>query len=339
MRDFDAIWAGAGLSALMMVMAGCDSRERIHDPAAASRPTIGAVSVDDSSAYDRELIQAKTGHIDPALREQAIIRVFDKYGVTYPRSLAPVGPVMPEDADDAAPFRSAAAKASYIASSFNPLRRDFTGNTNDIVTFYYNITVQNGEGLAAAAIANTANVDPFLVAFYAEPGGTPIIQIVKVVAYNDDVSSGNRHSVINWTNNTGSAKGITVVAFAYSTATRGLAHLVVNTTNSSHSLINQPIGGLKQFGATPLPEEPTNCNFRGTQMTFKKVSGIADFTTALVIDTKAMRGGFLQRRDHTLELPWRVDNTYPSFALLYASVANPAGTVRLIQKDAYSCVN
>lgn len=52
-----------------------------------------------------------------------------------------------------------------------------------------------------------------------------------------------------------------------------------------------------------------------------------------------MRGGLLQRRDHTLELPWRVYNPYPSFALIYSSVANPAGTVQLTQKDAYSCVN
>jgi hypothetical protein len=339
MRNFEAIRAGAGLSALMMALAGCDSGERIQGPSAASRPAIGAVGVDDSSAYDRELIQAKARNTDPVLRDQAIIKVFDKYGVSYPRALAPVEPARAENADGAAPLGAAAAKAAYISSSFNPLRRDFTGNTNDIVTFYYNITVQNGEGLAAAAIANTANVDPFLVAFYPEPGGTPSIQTVKVAAYNDDAGSGNRNSVISWTNNTGSAKAVTVVAFAYSTATRGLGHLVVNTTSSSHSLINQPIGGLKQFGANALPEEPTNCVFRGTQMTFKKVSGIADYTTALVIDTQAMRGGFIQRIDHTLELPWRVYNPAPSFALLYASTANPAGSVRLIQRDAYACVN
>jgi hypothetical protein len=339
MRNFEAIWAGAGLSALMMVMAGCDSSERIHEPSAATGPAIGAVGVGDSSEYDRELIRAKAGNTDPALGDQAILRVFDKYGVSYPRPLAPAGPASAGEADGAVPFGAAAAKASYIASSFNPLRRDFSGNSGDIVTFYYNITVPNGEDLAAAAIANTANVDPFLVAFYPEPGSTPIIQIVKVVAWNDDSSPGNRHSVIGWTNNTGSAKTVTVVAFAYSTATRGLAHLVVNTTNSSHSLINQPIGGLKQFGATALPAEPSNCVFRGTQMTFKRVSGTPDNVTALVIDTQAMRGGYLQRNNHTLELPWRVYNTYPSFALLYSAAATPAGTAQLTQRDSYSCVN
>jgi hypothetical protein len=349
MGYFKSFWAGSGLSALMLVMGGCDTGERAQDPAGPN-PTIGATDLTGSSEFDRELIAAKTGNEDPARREQAIRAVLDKYGVAYPHADEPAQPLPAEATDGAEPVGRAAAKTAFISSAWNPLRRDFTA-TNDIHTFWNSVRVENGESYVAAAIGNTASVDPFLVAYYYEDENSS--PLVKVVAYNDDISGDNRNSRISWTNNTGTVQHIATVAFAYSSATRGQAHLVVNTTRFTQSILNAEIGGLHQYGATALPAGPTNCFPSATWTWLQGLSGTPKIGKALVVDTKAMRGGVLQVShvggETLVNLPWSVDDPYPSFALFFIPVlgvlpANWRDTEsptawRFIQKDHYSCVN
>jgi hypothetical protein len=339
MRNFKMISTGAGLSALMTVMVGCESAERIQTPSSPSQPTIGAVGTEDSSEFDRELIRAKVDKVDPARSDEAIMRVFDKYGITYtrPKSLETVLPV---DAGMQSPSGDAVAAKSGATSrtSFNAVRRDFSATAGDIATFTDVVTLEPGHMVVCAALGKTASVDPFVVAYYPDPFGTPKLKHLKVVAFNDDVGSANRNSAIQWTNNTGVQRTVWIIAFAYSTATKGLGTVIVNTSTSAHTYVDQPIGGLKQWGATALPTVPKDCWFSKTEMRYRITSGdIYGPPFALIIDNQAMRGGYMsQFSNHFLDLPWQVNNPYPSFALIAGGTAGH--TVRLTQTDMYNCV-
>lgn len=341
MLDFKAIRTGAGLSALMTAMIGCDSGERIQATPAASRPDIGAVSLEDSSEFDRELIRTKAGHADPALQVKAIQELFDRYGVAYPRAAAPDAPIVVETAAFPESSGAAAKEAAAQNISWTAVRRQFSANVNDIVTFRNVADVRRGESVASAALAGSANVDPVLVAFYAETLGPERFRL-KVAAFNDDAGSANRNSVISWTNNTEIDQFVYIVAFAYSTSSRGLGNVVVNTTRTSNFFTNQPIGGLKQWGAAPLPQVPNRCVFSKTRITYEQLTGTGrNFGTALVVDNKAMRGAYIWDTPASIDLSWQVDNPYPSFALLFGDPLPSRQTgaiVQVTQRDIYSCV-
>jgi hypothetical protein len=339
MRNFKLISTGAGLSALMTVMVGCESAERIQTPSSPSQPTIGAVGTEDSSEFDRELIRAKVDKVDPARSDEAIMRVFDKYGITYTR---PKGQetVLPADAGMENPSGNpAAAKSGATArTSFEAVRRDFSATAGDIATFGDLVVLEPGQMVVAVALGNTANVDPCLVAYYPDPFGTPKLKHLKVVAFNDDVGSANRNSAIQWSNNTGVQRTVWIFAFAYSTPSKGLGTVIVNTSTTANTYANQPIGGLKQWGATALPNIPHGCQFNKTVMRYRITSGdIYGPPFALIIDNQAMQGGYMsQFPDHFLDLNWQVNNPYPSFALIAGGTAGH--TVRLTQTDKYNCV-
>lgn len=345
MDRMKAFWTGTGLSALMAVMAGCDSGERIQEPAGAA-PAIGAQGITDSSDFDRDLIAAKTANADPDRREQAIRSVLDKYGVPYSRAYPAAYPA--GTADGTASIGMAAAKAAFTSASWNPVRRDFSGG-NDIHTFSMSVFVDQGQTLGIAVIGNSASVDPFVVASYKD-GINNDAYPVRVIGFNDDASSANRNSVLGWTNNTGRWQIIDIVAFSFASSTRGQAFVSVAVNGAAQNLYNREIGGMHLYGATPLPTAPTNCFPNSTYLWLQNPSGPM-LGTALVIDTKAMRGGSITLTATTplpLALPWIVDNPYPSFALVYNPEFGELSpnwpqnetpyTWELIQKDHYTCV-
>jgi hypothetical protein len=340
MGHIKALLAGSGLSALVMIWGGCDSSERVQDPSG-SKPNIGTTDFSGSSEFDSELIAAKNGTSDPIQRLQAMAAVLDKYGVAHPPATE-----FSEAADAAGP---AAKTASH---SWSPVRRDFQA-TNDIHTYRGVVTVGNGQSARFAALGNSDNVDPFLVAYYVDENpAVSTAYIVRVVGFNDDVSSGNRNAVVTWTNNTGNSKTIQFVAFAYSSITRGKGLISTTVNGSTTNLSDRQIGGLKQFGATALPANPGGCiQPLGTTIKATRLSG-SERGAALVIDTRVMRGGHLEmlaNSDASRALPWIVDNPYPSFALLYKPYtgilpSNWADTevptkYRFTQTDRYGCVD
>jgi hypothetical protein len=329
-----------GVLALILGLAGCDSGERIQDPSSSQRP-IGATDLTGSSEFDRELIAAKSQGSDQEHREQAIVAVLDKYGVAHPKVQAQFLSIP-----------SIAGAAAKTARSFwDPTRRNFTAG-NDIHTYHGAVTVPNRGHLRLGAIANTASVDPFMVAYYgstSQPSQNAFN--VVVVGYNDDVASGNRNSIIEWTNNTGGAKLVGFIAFAFSQYSRGKGTIQITVDGSSTNLLNREIGGLIQYDAIALPPAPDGCTIPvSTLATFTTLSGGGYGESALLIDTKALGGAIILGRPapvETITFPWIVNNPYPSFALLYEPVSgvlpanwseNPSN-YQFIQKEHYSCVN
>lgn len=338
MRHFKKISVGTGLTALLSVLAGCESIDQIQDPPTASKRNIGAVGVEDSSDFDRELIQAKLKNTDPAQQDKAMKHVLDKYGLAYKQGngIEESGPVEPPNND--APSLVTAARTTL--NSFNPVRRDFSANGVDLATFVTSLNLKNGESLAAVALGKTASVDPFLIAYYSDPFGTPKLSYPKVVAYNDDAGAANRNSVIQWTNNTGVVRVLVVIAFAYSTSTSGLGNVIVNTSTSSNVYFDQPIGGYKRFGGNPLPDVPNNCVFKKTQMRYSITSGDYNNFRVIAIDNMVMKGGGITGfPSHFLDLNWQVNNPYPSFVLFH-SFGGPSNIYSLSYKqtDMYTCI-
>jgi hypothetical protein len=343
MGQVQAFLKGTGLWALAMLCGGCDSTGRVQEPSG-SEPEIGTTDLSGSSEFDRELIAAKNGIADPFERLRAMEAVLDKYGVAHPPATE-----FDEAADPAGPIGPAAKTASH---SWAPVRRDFQA-TNDIHTYRGSVTVGNGQFARFAALGSAANVDPFLVAYYVDENpAVSTAYIVKVIGYNDDVTSDNRNAVVTWTNNTGNSKTIQFVAFAYSSAARGKGLISTTVNGSSVNLADRQIGGLKQFGATPLPPFPGGCSQPlSTTIKVTRTSG-SERGAALVIDTQAMRGGHLEllaNPDASRTLPWIVHNPGPSFALLYKPYtgilpSNWAATevptqYRFTQTDRYGCVD
>ncbi len=341
MADRKAFSAGTGLMALMALMAstGCDSGGRIQEPAA-SKARIGTVDFTGSSEFDRELIAAKAGLTDLSQREEAMAAVLDKYGIAHP----PV-PAFSWTSEGT----PAAAKGN--AASFYPVRRDFTAG-NDIHTYRSSVSVANGQWVRIAALGNTDNVDPYLVAYYTDDvAASSSAYKVKVIGYNDDVASDNRNSVVTWTNNTGSAKNIQFVAFSFAASTRGKGLISTTVGATSVNLPDREIGGMHLYGATPIVNEPGNCVPSYTRVKETPVSGGGYRAAALVIDTQAMRGGYIQDTPalgtQTLNFSWIFHNPYPSFALLFEPYTNvlpsnwseTPSQYRLTQIDVYSCVN
>jgi hypothetical protein len=342
MGQFKAFLAGTGLSALVGALGGCDSGGRVHEPEG-SKPALGATDLSGSSEFDRELIAAKNGTADPVRQVQAMMAVLDKYGVAHPPATE-----LSELADAPAAVGPAAKTASH---SWSPVRRDFQA-TNDIHTYRGAVTVGNGQFARFAALGTGANVDPFLVAYYVDDNpAVSTAYIVKVIGYNDDVTSDNRNAVVTWTNNTGNSKTIQFVAFAYSSITRGKGLISVTVNGTSTNLSDRQIGGLKQFGAASLPASNGCTQPFSTTIKATRLSG-SERGAALVIDTQAMRGGHLEllaNSDASRTLPWIVNNPYPSFALLYKPYtgilpSNWANTevptqYRFTQTDRYGCVD
>lgn len=340
------IITGSCLAALVMVLGGCDSRERVQDVSGA-KPDIGTTDFSGSSEYDRELIAAKNGNADPVLRLRAMEAVLDKFGVAHPPATefaAATDPAGPIDGIDPA--------AKTASHSWNPVRRDFQA-TNDIHTYRGAVTVENGQFSRFAALGSAANVDPFLVAYYIDENpAVSTAYIVKVIGFNDDVASDNRNAVVTWTNNTGKPKTIQFVAFAYSSMARGKGLISTTANGTSTNLFDRQIGGLKQFGATQLPPAPSGCTQPlSTTIKATRLSG-SERGAALVIDTQAMRGGHLEllaNSDASRTLPWVVNNPYPSFALVYKPFTGvlpsnwPDTEVptqhRFTQTDRYGCVD
>lgn len=345
MGRLKAFITGFGLSALMMAWSGCDSSERIQAPPA-SRPTFGTTDLSGSSEFDRELIAAKNGTDDPIERVRAMTAILDKYGVDHPPATEFAG--MPAAADPAA-FAPAAKTASH---TWSPIRRDFT-SPNGIHTYRGSVSVGNGQSSRFVAMGNADNVDPFLVAYYVDDN--PAVSTaykVRVVGFNDDYTGLNRNSVILWTNNTGGAKTIQFIAFAYSSVSRGKGFITTTVNGTTTSFFDREIGGLKLFGATALPAIPSDCNHpRSTRIKLARPSG-SQRGSALVMDAQAMRGGHLDMLANSLaslELPWMVNNPYPSFALVYQPFTGvlPANWAlsevptqyRFTQTDIYDCVD
>jgi len=334
MGDFKAFWTGTGIAVLMMAMGGCDTSERVQDPSGAG-PTVGAKGIDDSSPFDRELIAAKNGNADPARREQAMMAILEKYGVRYPQANAGSTNPIPEASGSLSASSPALAKSAAAPA----VRRDLSVSSADFETFVNHEFVGPHQTLALVAIGGAANVDPFLVAYIKE-GNYPN-NPVQVIGYNDDVSSDNRNSRIIWTNNSDAQQLVEIAAFAYSTAGRGRA-TVYQIVDGSARIFNGAIGGMHQYGATPPPAVPSRCVPFWTNISLQRTSGTG-WSNALVVDTKAMRGGLLAADDRfpatQMDLPGNVDNPYPSFVLLYSNTGVAVSNYRFIQKDIYSCVN
>jgi hypothetical protein len=206
--------------------------------------------------------------------------------------------------------------------------------------------------LRIGAFAGADNVDPFLVAYYVDDN--PVFSgayKVRVVGFNDDLASDNRNAVVEWTNTTGNSKVVEFVAFAYSTATRGKGIISITVDGTTTGLLNREIGGLHQYGAAPVSNVPSNCQPSQTWVTETPLFGGGYRAAALVIDTQAMRGGYI--RDipslgpQTLVFPWTLHNSYPSFALLFEAYSGvlpsnwseTPSQYEYRQVDHYSCVN
>jgi hypothetical protein len=145
-----ALSVGTGLSVLALGLIGCDSGGPVEDPSD-GKTSIATTDLTGSSQFDRELIAAKSETTDPALQEQAIVAVLDKYDVAHPPSAVGV--------PHGAALRAAAVSAAAIAASFSPVRRDFLAG-NDIHTCRGAISVGTTQFLSIAAIGSSANVDP-----------------------------------------------------------------------------------------------------------------------------------------------------------------------------------
>ena len=339
MRDLQAYMIGSGISALL-VLGGCDSAPQVQEPSQA-KPRIGATDIYGSSEYDRELIAAKAAAADPALRERAITAVLDKYGIVHPPargySLEP------------ATTLSAAAK---VAGQSPVVRRDFKAG-NDIHTYRSSVSVPNSQSVAISVAGSTDNVDPFVVAYYVDdnPASSTAYK-VRVVGFNDDISNTNRNSWIHWVNNTGNSKTVQFVAFAYSSTTRGKGSIISIVGGAYvHNLTNREIGGLSVYGAKALPPIESGCYPSSTLVTETPRFGGGYRGAALVIDTQAMRGGYIEDRPsigpQSLDFSWPLHNPYPSFALLFQTYtgvlpsnwSETPSEYQFTQKDRYSCVN
>ena len=340
MCDFKAFLAGTGLSALLLGMGGCDSSPRVQEPPEA-KPRIGATDLSGSSEFDRELIAAKSAIADPAQREHAMTAILDKYGVAHPpASGSPL---------EAAPVLPPAAKT---AAQSPVVRRDFKAG-NDIHTYRGSITVGNSQALLISAMAGADNVDPFVVAYYVDdnPASSTAYKI-RVAAFNDDATDANRNSWIEWINKTGNSKTIQFVVFGYSSTTRGKGTIITFVGGHIvHNLANREFGGLRVYGAKALPNIEPGCYPTSTLVTETPRFGGGYRGAALVIDTQAMRGGYIEDRPalgpQTLDFPWPLHNPYPSFALLFQTYtgvlpsnwSETPSEYQFTQKDRYSCVN
>jgi hypothetical protein len=177
-------------------------------------------------------------------------------------------------------------------------------------------------------------------------GHTANGETIKGIGYSDDIGSANRNSVITWTNNTNVVQKVWYVAFAYSPATAGRATILASSNGSSTIFGQAKIGGMVKFGGNPLPAEPANCRPNSTRLSLQITGGDSQSGYALIVDTQAMKGGFLHvdlanpTRLH--DLPWIAQNNYPNFALLFRTTTGVGGELaawRFIQRDIYACVN
>jgi hypothetical protein len=328
---------GVGLSAMMIAMDGCDSGDRIQD-STGTKVTIGATGLTDSSEFDRELIAAKTGNADWNRREAAIRAVFDKYGVAYPRTDASAPSPASGPGEGSAPVVPTAAKTA--ASAWSALRRDFNGVDN-VFTVYDQIGVNPGQTLTVTAVGNAPNVDPFIVAFI-KNGENFDVDHVRLLTYNDDISSTNRNAKISWTNYSQTWLDVQVVTFAYSPSSRGQATLSFSGAYN-HVFSNATIGGSVQYSGLPVGTAPSNCYPSATWVWLNDAIPPIPNMGALVMDISAGKGGMIlaeQGAPQPLTLPWIVDNHYPSFALVWTTPPGD-GTHQweFIQRDHYSCVN
>lgn len=334
MRFSRNFWIGSAPIAAGLLLGGCNSADV---PSAPTPMAAATTDIHGSSDFDRDLIAAKHSSLDPAKRNEAIVSVLTHYGIT---------PALTSDEAPSLPEIEAAPKAA--ASTFLRVMRNFSAS-NDIHCAMRTVNVPAFGSLSATAIGEAAGVDPVLVAFYRNDASsnTEAFQI-KVAAFNDDISSSNRNSQIAWTNTGFTNKTVTLVAFSYSDATRGSATLGIMVNGALSVYKSQPLTGKVKFGTDALSIVPAGCAPVATSVVETPLSGGGFMAAALVVDTQAMKGGFIWddpfRGAQALAFAPVLAAASPSFALLFeAWPNNNPGNVEegssygFLQRDVYNC--
>ncbi|MBW8890498.1 MAG: hypothetical protein JF616_22325 [Fibrobacteres bacterium] len=330
--------AGTAGIALGLFLGGCNSADSNPVKPAASGP-VGTTDLKGSSDFDRDLIAAKQGSGNSANREEAIEAVLSRYGVPHSTARAAQG-------QQPGPVTEAVAKTA--ATTFVTAVRNFSAD-NDIHTFYTTVIVPAFGSLVVSATASQDGVDPFLVAFSRNDASSNTdAYAISVAGYNDDVSSTNRNSQLVWVNTGFTNKKIEIVAFNYLPSTRGTVGIGISVNGAVAVYSSRFLGGKVEYGTDAFPSIPSNCAPSFTAVTESNRAGGGFSAAALVVDTKAMKGGIIWDRpdlgSQSLGFSPQLNNPYPSFALLFEATSARAGSLveegsayGYLQRDYYIC--
>lgn len=237
-------------------------------------------------SMDEEITALKARETDPVRVEAGYRAILARHGYPVAASDAPVS--IGTQAAEAALGNPAAKQAGYMKMVYKKVK-DFTFSYR----FAYHVTVN----VAANSYINVsadrieAPTDPVLVAYY-KTGGSSTAYTIRSPYFNDDKDDGTRNAYISWTNNTGAAVSLEILAFAYSSSTKGTAKIT----------ITGPDGSKKSYlGLEAYPEYKNSvsgpfegCGFpAGTKISLTRLVGGGFMSGLFALNRGTMRGGFI----------------------------------------------
>lgn len=331
---------GVAVLTLAMLLGACNQTEKMTSSNPGGNSSAQSHS-DALAEMNREITLLKAKDMDPEQRDQALRQLLTRYGYSVPASEnnGPLPAPLPE-IEPGALEKSAASNGWRIARWKTAKSFNFSHQ----LTYSRTFSINNNETFAMWT-ETVAPADPMLVAYYHTTSENPSAFKTQIVAYNDDFESGNRNAKIQWTNATGSAKTVTIMALAYSEATVGTTRLKFQFPLSTiQDLGIQPIRGVPQFVNTQFGPYPNCTGPTRSRITLTRVSGGGFQSAVLALNSVTQRGGTIHEsvaNSQTLVL----DEVLPSgpwsfVAGVMLDINEPVyeeSIFNVTQQDMYSC--
>ena len=299
-------------------------------------PGPSSLTPEKRAAFEQEAITIKARFPEGAEFETAMGELLVRYGFPVPAASASGVTHLPAPEDGSA--RTApgvAAKAAAVAM----YKRVKTLDVTYPFALYAEADIPSEATLDAVTEQVSETVDPYLVAFY-HTNGKDDYDKVTIVGLNDD-GAGGRNSKIQWKNTTGSARRVTLIVFAFSSATKGVARLKFTP------YVGAPTS--TRTGKVHTTRVRTNLDINTDNCTgpirsrigLKNLTPYVYGTGILAVDVAGKRGGNVRELQLTLEMGFPVTTSGGDFVLPY--LQDNVGNVYVDnhylawQDDLYSC--
>jgi hypothetical protein len=257
-----------GSSALGLGLALCACDSSVEEPARVS--------------MDEEITALKARVTDPVRADAEYRAILARHGHAVKAPEAPVSPGI--QAAEAALGKSAGMLTSYKTV------KDFTFSYR--FAYHTTLNVAAGSYINVSADRIEEPTDPVLVAFY-KTGGSATAYTIRSPYFNDDRGDGTRNAYISWTNNTGAAVSLEILAFAYSYLTTGVMKITITGPGVSRKEYLEVAAYPEYTNSVPGPFEGCGSP-EATKIRLQRLFGGGFMSGLFALNRGAMRGGFIR---------------------------------------------
>jgi hypothetical protein len=293
------------------------------------------------SGFEKSALAIKAGNYSQQEKIAAMEALASRYGhIVAPQAIPDPDPALPagEIPEGGALGKAAAIRYSVMKMQF--FKKDFVPTISIRVNVNQTLT-------AFTARDPNGTVDPFLVGTYNVAANGGFANLVKVVGLNDDDGS-SLDSRFTWKNQTGIARWVDIIAFAYTPALGGVVSVRASVDGGER------IGPTLYMGGTAIYENnfssvpPPGClgGPSAERLTLHTTTQGGYNNGVLMVNSQTMTGALLYNQgaktDASIDLPTPTPSGYPNFMLVFTTYwgelgSGIAGLYSAHQSQQYSC--